>query len=371
MLFPQNNLGGPPANDQIEITIIGPGFGEAIVVHIGDGKWVAIDSCAMPGNTVSASLEYLLELGVDPNNVVAIVATHWDDDHIRGLSQLVATCKSAEIIVTDVFIAKDFVTYARLHAKPMTAQVRSGVHEILALMEQAIDDGRKFSFASSNKPMFGPEEFVLSHKQKVQMLTLSPSDHEKRKFLQWVASKMPRINHTRRVAAAPKRNDLSIAVQLMIGDESILLGADLEERNRKNFGWSAILTSSHKRPNLKSSLFKVPHHGSKNGHLDGVWVQMLNSAPQSLIAPWNRGRTKLPTPSDITRVSKLSSAAYLTASVEKSKPFPRSLAVQRTINGRARWFVNAQDDPGMVRCRKAVGAQGNWGVELFGAAHKL
>lgn len=219
--------------------------------------------------------------------------------------------------------------------------------------------------------MFGPQEILLSHKQDFQMLTLSPSDYEKRNFLRWMASKMPRIKHTRRVAAAPKRNDVSIVVQVMIGEESILLGADLEERNRKEFGWSAILASSHKRPNLKSGLFKVPHHGSKNGHHDGVWADLLLKGPLSIIAPWIRGKGQLPTPADIVRIKKLSSAAYLSAPAGQTETFERDLAVQRTIKGRTRYFMNVQDEPGMVRCRKTVGAKGDWAVELFGGANRV
>ena len=36
-----------PADDEIEITTIGPGFknGESVVIHYGDGNWMIIDSC--------------------------------------------------------------------------------------------------------------------------------------------------------------------------------------------------------------------------------------------------------------------------------------------------------------------------------------
>ena len=35
----------PPAADELEVTVLGPGYGEAIVIHYGKGQWVIVDSC--------------------------------------------------------------------------------------------------------------------------------------------------------------------------------------------------------------------------------------------------------------------------------------------------------------------------------------
>ena len=35
----------PPASDVFEVSIFGPGKGESIVVHIGNGRWIVVDSC--------------------------------------------------------------------------------------------------------------------------------------------------------------------------------------------------------------------------------------------------------------------------------------------------------------------------------------
>ena len=80
----------PPATDQIEVSVFGPGVGEAIVVHIGDGKWVVVDSAIDKYGALP--IQYLEKLGVVlKEDVVYVVATHWHSDHIAGLSDILAS----------------------------------------------------------------------------------------------------------------------------------------------------------------------------------------------------------------------------------------------------------------------------------------
>lgn len=81
----------PPRPDQVEVTLLGPGFGESILVHIGDNHWIIIDSCIDSDTGSPAAITYLEGLGVDPGEAVkVIVATHWHDDHIGGISTLLS-----------------------------------------------------------------------------------------------------------------------------------------------------------------------------------------------------------------------------------------------------------------------------------------
>ena len=82
----------PPDSDQIEVSLFGPGYGECVVLHVGDGAWVIVDSCIDQDDNPVA-LKYLNEIGIDlAQNVNLIVATHWHDDHIRGLGRLTTAC---------------------------------------------------------------------------------------------------------------------------------------------------------------------------------------------------------------------------------------------------------------------------------------
>ena len=70
------DYGTPPAADEIEITLFGPGYGEAIAIHLGEGVWLLVDSCIDPDSKAPASETYLEQIGVNAEQVRAIVASH-------------------------------------------------------------------------------------------------------------------------------------------------------------------------------------------------------------------------------------------------------------------------------------------------------
>ena len=97
------DYGAPPAADEIEVTLFGPGYGEAIAVHLGDGSWLLVDSCIDPDSKTPASETYLDQIGVNASHVRAIVASHWHDDHVRGISRLAARYPAADFVLSGVF----------------------------------------------------------------------------------------------------------------------------------------------------------------------------------------------------------------------------------------------------------------------------
>lgn len=81
-----------PNENEIEVSVFGPGYGECIVIHLGKNEWLIVDSCLNPQTKNIATIEYFASIGVSLDAVKAIVATHWHDDHIRGLSKLLNNC---------------------------------------------------------------------------------------------------------------------------------------------------------------------------------------------------------------------------------------------------------------------------------------
>ena len=70
--------------------------------------WVVVDPCVDEDRAPKA-LSYLEALGVDPGEaVVLIVATHWHDDHICGMGQLVEACSKALFAVPTRFVRRNF-----------------------------------------------------------------------------------------------------------------------------------------------------------------------------------------------------------------------------------------------------------------------
>src|SRR5260370_27238866 len=67
---------------ELEVSLFGPGVGECVVVHLGLGEWLVVDSCVDPVSRKPVALNYLSELHVDVGKAVKqVVAKHWHDDH--------------------------------------------------------------------------------------------------------------------------------------------------------------------------------------------------------------------------------------------------------------------------------------------------
>ncbi len=112
MPFEWSSVGAGPAADQFEVSIFGPGFGECAVVHIAHGAWVIVDSCSDPRDPSTCVPEaYLRTLGVDFRQVQLIVATHWHDDHVRGIGRMVEVCREAKFSCARALVQNEFATY--------------------------------------------------------------------------------------------------------------------------------------------------------------------------------------------------------------------------------------------------------------------
>jgi beta-lactamase superfamily II metal-dependent hydrolase len=91
-----------PANDIIEITLIGTGggYGESVVCHLGNRNWIVIDSCIDPRTKECLPLTYLESKGVDiSQDIKLIICTHWHNDHILGISKLLEYAASATMCI--------------------------------------------------------------------------------------------------------------------------------------------------------------------------------------------------------------------------------------------------------------------------------
>jgi hypothetical protein len=53
-----------PEADELEITLLGPGTGESVVLHLGDNRWMIVDSFEEDG--LPAARSYLDGIQVEP-----------------------------------------------------------------------------------------------------------------------------------------------------------------------------------------------------------------------------------------------------------------------------------------------------------------
>src|SRR5829696_6025975 len=102
----------------LEVAVLGRSIGESIVVRFGEDRWAVIDSFVAGG--VPAAHRFLSHLGVGLERVELVVATHWDNDHVRGLAEILTAAPNA------VFVYSNVVDRERLARLVASAEVASG-----------------------------------------------------------------------------------------------------------------------------------------------------------------------------------------------------------------------------------------------------
>ncbi|NOX62146.1 MAG: hypothetical protein GXP42_09415 [Chloroflexi bacterium] len=366
-----------PAVDELEVSLFGPGYGEAIALHLGRGKWVLVDSCIDPIAKAPATLHYLSHLGVDIAQAVKlIVATHWHDDHVRGISTVFQKCQSAELVISTALSKDKFLELIGLYHSGSVMQ-SSGIDEFVHIFQQL--DKRKKQGVRFNAPKFALADRVLFREEislgtttvEANISSLSPSDEAVLQALLAFERLFPHRLESKKRITSPSPNHASVALWCAIGDSRILLGADLECTSNPKTGWSVILDDSSVL-DRKASVFKVPHHGSKNAHHDGIWDNVLIRGPFAILTPYNRGSTSLPSSNDIARIVSLTSHAFLTAPTATRSTKWRKKVVRDTVKQATKNIRNVHQGWGHIRLRKRIGYPNKaWRVELFGDARPL
>lgn len=352
-------VGVPPGKRELELTLLGPGYGESIVLHLGDGVWVVVDSC-LDGDGAPQALRYLEGLGVDPANAVdLIVATHWHDDHIRGISNVVKSCRKATFCCASALCRKEFLAVAHALEGRHHSVAGSGLREIHDIFSQLVTAKSHPVLAFANRRIF--------MKGECQIWSLSPRDSNFLDFLRTIGNMLPSIGKSKARIQSLSPNKVALALWIKVADIGVLLGSDLEKQ-----GWVEVLQDPA-RPNDKASVFKVPHHGSENADEPGVWKQMLGREPFAILTPWRRGVRDLPSQRDVRRIRSYTPNAYATARPGSMAlaSVKRSSTVRRTIRESGVKLQRVAMSRGAVRLRRTIGLQTQWQVETFGSACHL
>lgn len=373
MSFAWSSVGHPPADDEVEVTVFGPGFGECVLVHLGSAHWIIVDSCIDASDTQDrrpVAERYLRALGFDPAaDVKLIVATHWHDDHVRGMARLVAACASAAFGCSGALVKQEFVEYVKMLETARTTTAGAKVREIGRVLDLLHSTGRTIKYAIGSRPLCGLDGARLAHGHRATITALSPSDREFTLFLEHIATMMPA--HGQPAMAAPPRqspNLASVVLAVSVGDVNLCLAADMELHSDQLRGWNAVLSEAAMSSVGPASMVKVAHHGSHNGHHVPYWNTYVAPQPHCVVTPFNRS-SKLPRDTDIDRLTALGTL-YITGPRNLPKPVARDGAVERSLWESGIVLRDLQEPIGMVRLRRAVGAGGNWQADIFPPAHR-
>jgi len=353
------NAAGPPEDDEFEIILLGPGYGESIVLHVGNGVWVVVDSC-LDRDGRPGALRYLEGIGLEPAQSVAlIVATHWHDDHIRGMARLVELCPNAQFCCASVLCKEEFLTLVGALEGRHFSATGSGLREIHGVFSRLDDIGKMPIHALANRVVFRKGGCTIS--------SLSPGDEVFQQFLTSVGGLIPGRGENKKRIRSFSPNEVAVALWVECNGSSLLLGADLERK-----GWVAILADTDRLPG-KASVYKIPHHGSSNADEPAVWEQMLEDEPVAILAPWRRGLRALPTEQDIDRILSAAQNVWITDSGATREAAFRheNRTVEKTLRESGVRIRRFADDAGMIRLRRHLGSIDDWKVKKFGTACHL
>jgi hypothetical protein len=101
-------MGSPPTPDQLEVTLIGPGYGECAVVHLGNGRWMIVDSCIDKPSATPAAIKHLSELGIRPEESVdLIIMTHGTMTTLEELPRFLKVVNRLNSVVLQLSVRKN------------------------------------------------------------------------------------------------------------------------------------------------------------------------------------------------------------------------------------------------------------------------
>ncbi len=302
-LLPNNNIG------EIALLGTGGGYGESCVIHLGNQNWIVIDSCINPNTKECLPLIYLREKGINlANDVKLIICTHWHDDHINGISQLLKECRNCQFVISKSIERKKFLQLVLLDYKKIKKEAsNSSTNEFNECLEILKERKTQIINAIKDRILFSLKTADFTS----EIISLSPSDYSVMKSSEEISTLITEFGASNKKIITSSPNSRSVAIYLKLGTHRAILGADLESNSDNRLGWSNILEFNHSI-DKKSTFFKISHHGSINGHDDRIWSTLLEPKTIGTLTPYNKNKT-LPTQEMINKFKSLSENVYITS----------------------------------------------------------
>jgi len=318
--------------NDIGVSIIGTGggYGESVIVNLGNRKWMVVDSCEDPNTKECLPLVFLKKNGIKFSDVKLIVCSHWHDDHIRGISKLYSECIDAIFCVAipsdkEKFMALVLYDNKKSSINPEIASTK----ELLKCLEIRNGNRPMWNYLLQDRMIWFQEGFFTS-----KVYCLSPSDEILNQWNQEIASLIPKYCEWNPKITLSSPNNKSVVLKVIVGNHCFLLGSDLENGRNNSVGWNCILTHSQSaKISPKATLIKIPHHGSRTSYNSQVWCDLLNEKPIGLLTPFFKGSITLPNKDMLQTYLGLTNQLFITSSHlrKKAKPKKRNKLIGNLI----------------------------------------
>lgn len=291
-----------PKSEATQIIVFGKGYGESILINIGNNKYIVIDSFINPETDNPIVLDYITSIGLDSSAIVGIICSHWDDDHIRGLSSIAESviCHHCISIVVPILPSSADLKKLAFVLENNDNEGDYSTSEYIRLMNLvAKSDLITLKYAKDNTSLFS-KELSSCEQDPASIISLSPSDSLVTKFIH---SLVVPSNGQIRKNIDLSNNSVSIVLLIRCIMDNTLLGGDLE--NAYN-AWETIVSNYSFYG--KCHVFKIPHHGSINAYYDEVWKNMMD-CPISIVTRFNK--SGLPRAEVVSLIKKNSEKVFI------------------------------------------------------------
>ena len=405
-----------PSPETVEFTLLGGanGYGESVVLHIGENKWVVIDSCVDElGN--SMPLMYLKNIGVSIEDIVCIVCTHWHADHIQGLFDLLNECspKKTKFYVT---LAEEKTTLiAEFIKNNFLEPNKSNYYEIVKVMELAASKHMQVRHVCQDTMIINEKTcigYALSPSHEVINLFLEEQIFDTLKTTKNVVQKkclsemkatdvvsdedimaevfagydvdtssVDKKGELKNLYREKKRNMYdsnycSVALLLNVCGHCLILGADLESgKTNPKIGWKSVMTDAECMHGVIADAYKIPHHGSKTGYLKEFIEKHIQPNCLAKMSTWTGLNYVLPQEDMIARYAELTNNLYLTSHPKLSSSIDApSKQIKKLMVSSAEKIQDIPSSIGIVRSRLKINEDPSnqyWDTNCFGAAYKI
>ena len=405
-----------PGENEAEVTLIGgtAGFGETIIIHIGNGIWAVVDSCKNPMNGECVALAYFNEIGVNVKDQLKyVICTHWHEDHIMGLSSLLEACSEKTVFALSCADDREKFIYEMMENCDYTGKSRK-LRELRDSINKANEKGMKIKRVQQDQLIFnknGTECFALSpssieidkfnkelanaqekyHKVVGQIAKLKEIDDTiiedattledgvMDSFMALLTDKIDEEIEPEEVenllqykdVKKVEANDRCVAMLLKIRGHCVVLGADLEYNQTKSpeGGWKSV-SGCECMENVVANLYKIPHHGSETGYYECFLQEHIKRDAVSKLTSWIIGTKVLPKAEMLRKYYSHSKNLYVTTtSLLRHKNNEENRTFRKIMNDSTEEIMELKAQLGIIRSRIDLDSEDDtWKTEYFGSA---
>lgn len=293
------------------LTIIGASPGESAIVQFDDGSVLTIDSCGREGKNYT--IDNMNRLGIDFSAVKYNIITHFHDDHIKGVADLIAACPGSKVVIPDAWTKDVFRYFVASQSEEVNLSAVSVTREIERVFDFLGQHPMRLFAVSELTTLYPPPVFTGENKERLVVLT--PRFARKTDFLIRLGEAIDGGTASAFDFCMSNKNSTSISCLVQAGDRYIYLGGDVENGPPHHDVRETHL--SHLADVPAYDFVKLPHHGSVTSFCDELRKRIADDKTVVAVTPYPKGKKQLPNVDTATYLAGANNVYVLSGEIVK------------------------------------------------------